>query len=39
MLSDLTFSKLQTIYLHFNQQKDTYAYLQKNINDSKEDSL
>jgi len=30
---------LQTIYSHFNQQKDIHVYGQKNINGSKEDSL
>ena len=33
----LTFSKLQTIYSKFNQQKDIHVYEQKNINDNKED--
>jgi len=35
----LTFSKLQTIYSQFNQQKDIRVYGQKNINDNNEDSL
>ena len=39
LLSVLTFSKLQTIYSHFNQQKNIHVYGQKNIYDNKEDSL
>ena len=39
LLSVLTFSVLQTIYSHLNQQKDIHVYGQKNISDSKEDSL
>ena len=38
LLSGLTFSKLRTIYSHFNQQNDIHVYGQKNINRSKEDS-